>query len=52
MVSKDKLNDMLQQNYQGPEDIVGEHEILNQLNRKILERALQAELNHNLWCGK
>jgi len=48
MAIKDRLIDELLKDYKGPEDILGEHGILKELTRKILERALQAEMTHHL----
>ena len=52
MAIKDELIDELLKDYRGPEDILGERGILKELTRKILERALQAELTHHLGYGK
>jgi putative transposase len=52
MAIKDELIDELLKDYRGPEDILGEHGILKELTRKILERALQAEMTHHLGYGK
>ena len=35
-------------NYQKPEDLTGENGLLKQLTKRLVERALQAELSHHL----
>jgi transposase-like protein len=52
MAIKDELIYELLKDFQGPEDILGERGILKELARKILERAVQAELTHHLGYGK
>jgi hypothetical protein len=48
----DELLDQLLANYQNPEDLVGADGILKQLTKKLVERALDAELTHHLGHGK
>ncbi|GMQ55064.1 hypothetical protein [Halopseudomonas aestusnigri] len=40
----DELLDQLLANYQKPEDLIGAEGILKQLTKKLVERALDAEL--------
>lgn len=42
------LLDQLLEHYQQPEDILGEHGLLKQLTKAVLERALQAEMTAHL----
>lgn len=44
----DALLDDLLQDCQSPEDILGEHGLLKGLTKRLVERALQAELTHHL----
>ncbi|RPN05247.1 IS256 family transposase, partial [Pseudomonas aeruginosa] len=44
----DELLDQLLANYQKPEDLIGTDGILKQLTKKLVERALDAELTHHL----
>ena len=48
----DELLDQLLANYQNPEDLIGADGILKQLTKKLVERALDAELTHHLGHGK
>jgi putative transposase len=43
-----KLIDQLLETYQNPEDLLGEHGILKQLTKALLERALNAEMTTHL----
>ena len=43
-----KLIDQLLEGRTTPEDITGEHGLLKQLTKVLLERALQAEMTHHL----
>ena len=49
---RDDLIDELLQGYEKPEDIVGDSGLLKQLTKAILERALEAELTHQLGYPK
>lgn len=57
-MSKDKhpitdvLLDQLLVHYQKPEDLIGADGILKQLTKKLVERALDAEMTHHLGHGK
>ncbi|HCF4538089.1 IS256 family transposase [Pseudomonas aeruginosa] len=57
-MSKDKhpitdvLLDQLLAHYQKPEDLIGADGILKQLTKKLVERALDAEMTHHLGHGK
>jgi putative transposase len=42
----------LMSNYQKPEDLIGEHGLLKQLTKAVVERALQVELEVHLGHGK
>ena len=42
----------LMANYQKPEDLIGEHGLLKQLTKAVIERALQAEMEAHLGHGK
>ena len=44
----DALLDQLLANYQKPEDLIGADGILKQLTKKLVERALDAEMTHHL----
>ncbi|MCO7580548.1 MULTISPECIES: IS256 family transposase [Pseudomonas chlororaphis group] len=48
----DELLDQLLANYQKPEDLIGAEGILKQLTKKLVERALDAELTHHLGHDK
>ncbi|RUC96450.1 hypothetical protein IPC1387_30700, partial [Pseudomonas aeruginosa] len=48
----DELLDQLLANYQKPEDLIGTDGILKQLTKKLVERALDAELTHHLGHNK
>ena len=49
---EDILIDSLLTNYQKPEDFLGENGLLKQLTKKLIERALQAEMTAHLGHGK
>jgi len=44
----DELLDELLEDYQGPEALLGKEGLLKQLTKRLVERALQAELSHHL----
>jgi putative transposase len=46
------LIDQLLKDYKKPEDVLGEHGILKQLTKAVLERALQAEMTEHLGYEK
>jgi len=48
----EKLLDELMQNYQSPEDLLGEGGLLKQLTKALVERAMEAELTHHLGYEK
>jgi putative transposase len=50
-ISKEIL-DQLIKDYQNPEDLLGEQGLLKQLTKALLERAMQAELTHELGFEK
>src|SRR5579863_2218388 len=47
-----KLIDELLADYKKPEDIIGEHGLLKQLTKALLERAMQAEMTDHLGYAK
>lgn len=47
-----EIVDQLLQDYQGPEDLLGENGILQQLTKALIERVLQGELTHQLGYEK
>jgi putative transposase len=47
-----KLADSLLDNYKKPEDLIGEHGLLKQLTKMLVERALEAEMTEHLGHGK
>ena len=47
-----KLIDELLVDYKKPEDITGEHGLLKQLTKALLERAMQAEMTDHLGYAK
>ena len=47
-----ELIDKLLADYKGPEDLVGEHGLLKQLTKALVERAMEAELTHHLGYAK
>ena len=48
----DKLIDQLLQDYEKPEDLMGEKGILKELTKRLLERALSVEMDHHLGYRK
>jgi len=44
----DELLDELLEDYQSPEDILGETGLLKQLSQRLIERALAGEVSHHL----
>lgn len=51
-VAMHDLVDQLLADYQKPEDLIGEHGLLKQLTKAVVERALQAEMAAHLGHGK
>lgn len=47
-----ELVDRLLADYQRPEDLIGEHGLLKQLTKAVVERALAAEMSEHLGHGK
>jgi putative transposase len=47
-----ELIDKLLGDYKGPEDLIGEHGLLKELTRALVERAMHAELTHHLGYEK
>jgi putative transposase len=48
MTVSNELIDSLLADYKKPEDLIGEHGLLKQLTRKLIERALEAEMAEHL----
>ena len=48
----DKLLDELLKGYSKPEDLQGPNGILKQLTKRLVERAMQAEMDHHLGYPK
>ncbi len=52
MAIPDELLDALMKDYKSPEDLIGETGLLKQLTKKLLERAMQAEMTDHLGYEK
>ena len=52
MALDDDLLDKLIEGYQKPEDLIGENGLLKQLTKRLIERAMNAELTHQLGYAK
>lgn len=52
MTVSNEVLDSLLSNYKKPEDLIGEHGLLKQLTKLLVERALQAEMAEHLGHGK
>jgi putative transposase len=52
MALNDDLLDKLVEGYQKPEDLIGENGLLKQLTKRLIERAMNAELTHQLGYEK
>jgi putative transposase len=52
MAIKKEILDELIKDYKNPEDLLGENGLLKQLTKQLLERAMEAELSHQLGYGK
>ena len=52
MATTDELLDALMKDYKKPEDLIGENGLLKQLTKKLLERAMQAEMTEHLGYEK
>ena len=52
MSTTDELLDSLMKDYKKPEDLIGENGLLKQLTKRLLERAMQAELTDHLGYDK
>lgn len=50
-ISKEVLDELIK-DYQNPEDLLGENGLLKQLTKALLERAMEAELTHELGFAK
>ena len=48
----DELIDALLANYEKPDDLLGRNGILEQLTKRVVERALEAEMTHHLGHAK
>ena len=49
---RNELLDELLKDYQNPEDLIGKDGLLKQLTKRLLERAMKAELDHHLGYTK
>ncbi len=52
MATTDELLDALMKDYKKPEDLIGENGLLKQLTKRLLERAMQAEITEHLGYEK
>lgn len=52
MATTDELLDVLMKDYKKPEDLIGENGLLKQLTKRLLERAMRAELTEHLGYEK
>ena len=52
MATTDELLDILMKDYKKPEDLIGESGLLKQLTKRLLERAMQAEMTDHLGYDK
>ncbi len=52
MATTEQLLDILMKDYKKPEDLIGENGLLKQLTKRLLERAMQAELTEHLGYEK
>lgn len=52
MATTEELLDVLMRDYKKPEDLLGENGLLKQLTKRLLERAMQAELTEHLGYEK
>ncbi len=52
MAVKDELIEQLMQNYEKPEDILGENGLLKELTKALLEKALEGEMTNHLGYEK
>ena len=52
MTLSNELIDSLLANYKKPEDLIGENGLLKQLTKRLVERALEAEMGEHLGHGK
>ena len=52
MATTDELLDILMKDYKKPEDLIGENGLLKQLAKRLLERAMQAEMTDHLGYDK
>ncbi len=52
MATTDELLDILMKDYKKPEDLIGENGLLKQLTKRLLERAMQAEMTDHLGYNK
>jgi putative transposase len=52
MATTEQLLDVLMKDYKKPEDLIGENGLLKQLTKRLLERAMEAELTEHLGYEK
>lgn len=52
MATTDELLDVLMKDYKKPEDLIGKNGLLKQLTKRLLERAVQAELSREFQASQ
>jgi len=52
MARTDELLDELMKDYRKPEDLIGENGLLKELTKRLIERAMQAEMTDHLGYEK
>jgi len=52
MATTEELLDILMKDYKKPEDLIGENGLLKQLTKRLIERAMQAEMTEHLGYDK
>ena len=52
MATTDQLLDILMKDHKKPEDLIGENGLLKQLTKRLVERAMQAEMTDHLGYNK
>ena len=52
MATTEELLDILMKDYKKPEDLIGENGLLKQLTKRLIERAMQAEMTNHLGYDK
>jgi len=52
MAIKDEILEELLKDYKNPEDLIGKDGLLEELTKRLLEKAMDSELTHHLGCEK